>query len=48
MIRIEIANQRLKRLGVIGRRLKGIYKKRAKAKELATHPIYLRSSKLRG
>ena len=43
--RIETANQRLKRLGVIGRRLAGIYNKRAKIKELATHPIYLRSNK---
>ena len=43
--RIEIANQKLKRLGVIGRRLAGIYNKRAKIKELATHPTYLLSNK---
>ena len=44
MNRIEIANQRLKRLGVIGRRLEGIYNKRAKTKELAIYPMYLRSN----
>ena len=43
--RIETANQRLKRLGVIGRRLAGIYNKRARTKELAIHPMYLRSNK---
>jgi len=46
MNRIETANQRLKRLGVIGRRLEGTYKKRAKTKELEIHPMYLRSNKL--
>ena len=45
MKRIEVANQRLKRLGVIGRKRKGTYKKRAKTKELASHPMYLRDNK---